>query len=190
MEPSERIIGFDLRVPRAHDNPWFPEYLIRKDLETMVSVDPFVFPIPPDENLRRANAEAEPRVSLSGLLMDLPAAKPHEWIIALTVQEDTVHALVQKFGVPLLTSFLSTPSDLAKNGWAWLGYDVADIGFLISGLMNCGPNTPEITESFLPHINHYGLFKDFKSAEEFGRVRDVQISEHRPFQPVSIWKKP
>lgn len=189
VELSERTIGFDLRVARAPDDPWFPDYLLRKNLETIVSVDPFVFPIPLDEVLRRENEKTEPHVNPSGVLMDLPQAKPHEWAIAMTIAPDIVRALLQKFGVPLLTSSLSTASELATNGWVWLGYDVADIGKLISGLMNCGPSTPELVTAFSSHINQYGLFKDLKSAQAFGRVRDAQIPQHSPFNPVSIWRK-
>jgi hypothetical protein len=187
MEPNEHTLGFDLRVPRAPDNPWFPEYLFRKDLNTIVSVDPFVFPIPPHEDDRRSNTESEPRVNFRGLLMDLPKAKPDEWTIALTTNEGFVRAQLEQFGQPLITSSLSTASALADDGWVRLGYDVADTG-LISGLMNCGPNKPEVVLEFSQSINQYGLFDDIAIAKAFASIRDKEIPSHCPFYPVSIWR--
>jgi hypothetical protein len=192
MLPDDCIIGFDLRVARGIDEPWFPEYLLRKEVKSVVSVDPMVFPVSPNEENRRLQAGAFPKMNLLGLLTSLPldaGLEPHEFKIAATVNKEVCEKLVRKIGTPLTTGPLSTASDLASGGWKWLGYDVVDMNGLISGLLNCGPNSLESEVKFSPYINEFALFDNFQVANDYAATRDEEIPNHSPFYPVSLWKK-
>ncbi len=97
--------------------------------------------------------------------------------------------LIEKYGTPLTSGALSMASDLNSNGWVRLGYDVIDINRLISGLLNCGPNSSALKEEFSPYINKFALFEELSVAQKFAQKRDVQIPKHSPFYPVALWKK-
>jgi hypothetical protein len=191
MFPDDCIIGFDVRVARETDAPWFPEYLLRKEVKFVVSVDPMVFPVSPNEESRRLQAGASPKENLLGLLTSLPldaGSESHVWKISATINKEVCDKLESKFGTPLTTGLLSTASDLASGGWKWLGYDVVDMNGLISGLLNCGPNSLESEIKFSPYINEFALFDNFQIAKEYAAIRDAEIPNHSPFYPVSLWK--
>jgi hypothetical protein len=193
MPSDDHIIGFDVRVPRGDDNPWFPEYLLKETGGTVVSIDPMVLPVPHDEAIRRSKRDAIPRENFLGLLTSpqlKPMMEPTAFEIAAAVGAHVYKTLVEKMGALLTTTTLTTGADLASNGWILLGYDVIDVNGLISGLLNCGPNSPEFKLRFAPCINKCSLFDDDAAAEAYAKMRDAQIPSHSPFRPASIWKKP
>lgn len=186
-------MGFDLRVVRDADNPWFPEYLLREDVKTVVSVDPLVCPIPISEQTRRSQIDNRSKENFFGLLMSPPQIStlgPHEFKIAVSISEEVHIKFTEKFSAPSTSGSLSTTSDLISDGWIPLGYDVIDINRLISGLLNCGPYSVELKERFAPHINRFGLFDELSIAKKYAEIRGIEIPAHSPFYPALLWKKP
>jgi|GEM_PF-2930289 len=183
---EESIIGFDIRKPYQKNPEWFKKSILKQDIETVVSIDDFVFP------------EVEEVVSLCkentvGFLLSLPDSVSQDknyWNIALAIDKSIKQELEQKFGQKLIDHD-QTVDNLLEKGWEFLGYDIVDINGMISGLTNCGYTTEHKAEllEFLPLLNKFGLFNDRNTAQDFCKTRDIQITEHAPFYPVAIYRK-
>lgn len=190
MLSKKYISGFDVRVTR---NNWPSEHLLRSDIQTIISVDPMVFPVAPSELVRRSQSGSLLKENIIGLLPDLPPSlhkETNKYKIAVTIDEEVYENLLNKFGMSLTTSEFLKEDDLISGKWIWLGYDVVDLNGLISGLLNCGPLNQKLKDDFAPHINTYSLFGDYSVAKEYANVRSKEIPAHSPFSVAAIWRKP
>ena len=69
------------------------------------------------------------------------------------------------------------------EGWASLGFDVADRSF-VSGLVNCGYDTTrrrQLASEWGRHLNAAGLFVGPGPAFAFRDLSDRRVPEHAPF---------
>lgn len=76
-----------------------------------------------------------------------------------------------------------------EEGWRFLGFDVADGGF-ISGLTNCGyteSEAPGLRARWARHLNEHHLLDDLERALEFRDVSDERVPEHAPFFVFGLW---
>ena len=75
----------------------------------------------------------------------------------------------------------TVPASLNKE-WRFLGYDVADEGF-ISGLSDCGYQADELRlkTGWELSLNEWHLFTQSKQAIKFKRMTDRRVAEHAPF---------
>jgi hypothetical protein len=76
--------------------------------------------------------------------------------------------------------------------WEFLGYDVADLGGSISGLMNCGflpgqDDVESLRAVWGPKLNSRHLFVDVMDAVAFKDFSNHRVSEHRPFFVNGLW---
>ncbi|HEX8703058.1 MAG TPA: hypothetical protein VF815_29745 [Myxococcaceae bacterium] len=77
-------------------------------------------------------------------------------------------------------------------GWTFLGYDVADLGGSISGLMNCGflpgqDDVEALRAVWGPKLNSRHLFDDVADAVAFKDFSNHRVPEHRPFFVNGLW---
>ena len=75
----------------------------------------------------------------------------------------------------------TVPASLNKE-WTFLGYDVADDGF-ISGLSDCGYEADELhlKTGWELALNEWHLFTQKKQAIKFQRMTNQRVDEHAPF---------
>jgi hypothetical protein len=199
MNTKRVSLGFDLRVdPESQrKNPAQRNQHLVPDLRSPISVDPAVW------------VETEEIESLTeGILPDfanpLHLAKSIDllvdacdkrsisitgfWPVCLTSFESNVIALAQRFGA----GYFSNPpreEELLSHGWQLVGFDVVDLGGLISGLKGCGyiePSWSQLRSYFGSALNEVGLFNDYSVASQFAEVRGIQIQEHAPFVVAGV----
>jgi hypothetical protein len=81
------------------------------------------------------------------------------------------------------------PPKVDEN-WPLIGYDVADLLFMLSGLLGFVFNLNEIDkvrERWIPHLNEHNLFRDAEHALEFKKMMDSWAVEHAPFVVYGIY---
>jgi hypothetical protein len=196
-----RLLGFDARE-NAEDCRKTPiddslrhEFLLRPEVTCPFSVDKHVWPThflyhPEIGHLVKQRhpplIEADADCS-GGLWLNL--AKMRERLLAnkrdailisveLLALESTS---LNDFPSPLIYT-QTTPNSLPESS-VFLGYDVADVGFL-SGLSNCGYTPAELVElrpTWSKRINDFGLLQLENDALDFKEISDTRASEHTPF---------
>jgi hypothetical protein len=186
-EPSEdRFVVFDARtLPPAVSTDWTSErlerYLVRLDVSTVLSVDPWVWP----RAVLQTSSSNLGWVGVGGSL----SPDPSDLRRRMHGGERSKAALVA-ISVPTEAAgdmgIWDIPAPQYENpgaSWTFAGYDIADAGFS-SGLSNCGYRHDEavlIRERFAADLNDFHLFVDQAVAEEFRRVTDRRVAEHTPF---------
>jgi hypothetical protein len=192
-KPSEdRFVVFDARTALQPLSPdWTSErrelYLVRLDVTTVLSVDPWVWP--------RAPLEPNPSdlgwVGVGGALSpDLPGLRrrmhadeqSQATVVALSVPaEAAVDLGIWNIG--------AAQYEKPSASWTFAGYDIADAGFW-SGLSDCGYRPDEaipIRERFAADLNDFHLFVEQAVAEEFRSVTDRRVAEHAPFYVFGLY---
>ena len=210
MSTHPLLLGFDARLSKPPE--WSEgrkrDYLFRLDV-TPLSIDEQVWPsafaahgVPrPDwvgifdplwEDLGRLQEAVRGAKSLSGEISlaafgRMTGAGSPEELAVLETQMRGIHP----DGTPGdLPAKIAEPSTL-QPGWAFLGYDVADLGGL-SGLMNCGfvPEAEDVEALRLrwgPRLNDFHLFDRLEDACEFKDFSNRRVAEHAPFFVDGIW---
>jgi len=112
------------------------------------------------------------------------------WPVCITTLETNLIALTARFGSEYFDG--QGEEELLTLGWHLLGFDVADLGGLISGLKGCGykePTWSQLRSRFASELNDVGLFRDCDMARRFAEVRGLEIREHAPFVVVGVTTK-
>jgi hypothetical protein len=200
---SKRVsLGFDLRVnpDLQAENPLQKNQHLEPELYSPVSADAMVW---------RETDEIESLTE--GILPDfanpLHLAKSIEllvdaceergiptaglWPVCITTLETNLIALAARYGPEYFESH-PEEDEILSRGWRFMGFDVADLGGLISGLKGCGyvePTWSQLRNSFGRTLNEIGLFSNLQAASEFAEVRGLQIREHAPFVVVGVLTK-
>jgi hypothetical protein len=126
-------------------------------------------------------------------LQEMVRERPERpWIVALGVSLSACspeEALAVKPFIPVDRSGEPNTEDAR---WAFLGYDVADLGGSISGLMNCGflpghEDVEALRAIWGPKLNSRHLFDDFADAVAFKDFSNRRVPEHAPFFVNGIW---
>jgi hypothetical protein len=192
MRNEEQLLGFDIREMWSQMDATWPEsrkanYLLRADVTKVLSVDTLVWP--------RVVLGVEKRVRAPSQWRDLGLWENlHHLQEYLQQDEGATQRPYQVIGITLLRNALpvheqemwtslapTVPASLNKE-WAFLGYDVADEGF-ISGLSDCGYEADELhlRTGWELALNEWHLFTQKKQAIEFQRMTDQRVDEHAPF---------
>ncbi|MCC6699578.1 MAG: hypothetical protein IT365_28390 [Candidatus Hydrogenedentes bacterium] len=217
--PVERILGYDVRsVSAAWGEAWPPErremYLLRDIGAQPRSVDRMVWPRPD------VAADAEPdtektahydwigpcdywenlaamRRWMKDRAVDPPA------MIAVSVlfsalDDESLRAWNRIIFDPARGAWLNfwkhhcAEPDSPGSDWTRLGFDVADLGGSVSGLMNCGYSAADrvVVAEFGPLLNEWHLFDDAEDAQRFRARTDARVPEHAPFFVYGLWRIP
>ncbi|MCC6486944.1 MAG: hypothetical protein IT364_05535, partial [Candidatus Hydrogenedentes bacterium] len=82
--------------------------------------------------------------------------------------------------------------DSPGSDWTLLGFDVADLGGSVSGLMNCGYSAGDSAAvvEFGPLLNECHLFDCVEDAQRFRARADERVPEHAPFFVYGLWRIP
>ena len=192
MSNEEQLLGFDIREMWSQMDVTWPEsrkasYLLRADVTKVLSVDSHVWPrvvLGVEKNVRAPSQWRD-----LGLWDNL-----HHLQEYLRQNANTIQRPYQVIGITLLRNALpvpeqemwaslapTVPASLNKE-WAFLGYDVADEGF-ISGLSDCGYEADELhlRTGWELALNEWHLFTQRKQAIKFQRITDQRVDEHAPF---------
>ena len=192
MSNEEQLLGFDIREMWSQmDATWSESrkdtYLLRTDVTKVLSVDSIVWPkvvLGVDKNVRAPTQWRD-----VGLWENLQQLREY-----LQQNRDAVQRPYQVIGITLLQDALpvqeqeiwtwlapTVPASLNKE-WTFLGYDIADEGF-ISGLTNCGYGASELhlRDGWRPYLNDWHLFTEREQAIKFKRMTDQRVAEHAPF---------
>lgn len=189
--------GFDMRVPieLLTGDPGLERQWLVPENQNRISADAMVWPMP--EEVSRFYEET-PRSYPLGCLnsfSELLSALHERGVvtmnytpICLTISDAMVQALSKKGWA---NHFSGTPKmeDLMTWGWRFLGFDVAELNGLCSGLKGCGYSEPtwsQLRARFGASLNEVGLFRDSTVASEFGQLRGMAIPEHAPFEVIGI----
>jgi len=207
MSQDRRILGFDARL--AVDDhvrpPWSLEsrdtFLLRPQIEVPFSVDPNIWPtcfLYHFEMRRLAGSRADSLIDADSdcqgsLWLNLPRMRQRlaerrrhavPVAIELLAPENTT---VNEYPSPLIYS-KPDPADLPA-GSAFLGYDIADAGFL-SGLSNwiqCG-GTRNTAAHWASRVNDFGLLQTEQDAFAFRDLSDARVLEHAPFWVYRLYR--
>ncbi len=192
MRNEEQLLGFDIREMWSQMDATWPEsrkasYLLRADVTKVLSVDPLVWSrVVPDVE---KNVRAPSQWRDLGLWDNLQHLQEYLQQHAKAMQRP-----YQVIGITLLRNRLpmpeqemwrslapTVPASLPKE-WVFLGYDVADEGF-ISGLSDCGYEAGELhlKTGWEVALNEWHLFTQSKLAIKFQRMTDQRVPEHAPF---------
>ncbi|HLZ60671.1 MAG TPA: hypothetical protein VKR06_27305, partial [Ktedonosporobacter sp.] len=106
-------------------------------------------------------------------------------VIGITLLRDVLTMQEQPVWDALLAT--TVPASLNKK-WTFLGYDVADEGF-ISGLSDCGYEASEqrLRIGWRPYLNDWHLFTKKDQAIKFKKMTDQRVPEHAPFQVYGLY---
>jgi hypothetical protein len=192
MSNEEQLLGFDSREMWSQMDVTWPEsrkasYLLRADVTKVLSVDPLVWP--------RVVRGVEKNVRAPSQWRDLGLWENlHHLQEYLQQNAEATQRPYQVIGITLLRNALpvyeqemwaslapTVPAALNKQ-WAFLGYDVADDGF-ISGLSDCGYEADELhlKTGWELALNEWHLFTQRRQAIKFQRMTDQRVDEHAPF---------
>lgn len=192
MRKDEQLLGFDIREMWSQMDVTWPEsrkarYQLRADVTKVLSVGVLVWPrvvLGVEKNVRAPSQWRD-----LGLWDNL-----HHLQEYLRQNAKTIQRPYQLIGITLLRNALpvpeqdmwaslapTVPASLNKE-WAFLGYDVADEGF-ISGLSDCGYEADELhlRTGWELALNEWHLFTQSKQALKFQRMTDQRVDEHAPF---------
>jgi len=192
MSNEEQLLGFDIREMGSHmDAIWSPSrkdtYLLRTDVTKVLSVDRYVWPKVAPGVDKKVRAPTQWRdLGLWENLQQLreylqqnrdAVQQPYQ-VIAITLLPDALTVEEQEIWALLAPT---VPASLDKE-WAFLGYDIADEGF-ISGLSNCAyePSELHLRDGWNPYLNDQHLFTEKEQAIKFKRMTDQRVPEHAPF---------
>lgn len=192
MSNEEQLLGFDSREMWLQMDVTWPEsrkaiYLLRADVTKVLSVDSHVWPgavLGVEKNVRaptqwRDLGLWENLHHLQEYLQQNAAAiqRPYQ-VIGITLLRTVLPVQEQEMWASLAPP---TPASLSKE-WMFLGYDVADEGF-ISGLSNCGYEADELhlRTGWERYLNEWHLFTQREQAIKFQRMTDQRVEEHAPF---------
>ncbi len=192
MSNEELLLGFDIREMWSQMDATWPEsrkasYLLRADVTKVLSVDPLVWP--------RVVRGVEKNVRAPSQWRDLGLWENlHHLQEYLQQNAGATQRPYQVIGITLLRNALpvheqemwaslapTVPAALSKQ-WTFLGYDVADDGF-ISGLSDCGYEADELhlKTGWELALNEWHLFTQRRQAIKFQRMTDQRVDEHAPF---------
>jgi hypothetical protein len=192
MSNEEQLLGFDIREMWSQMDATWPEsrkasYLLRADVTKVLSVDPLVWP--------RVGRGVEKNVRAPSQWRDLGLWENlHHLQEYLQQNAGATQRPYQVIGITLLRNALpvheqemwaslapTVPAALNKQ-WTFLGYDVADEGF-ISGLSDCGYEADELhlKTGWELALNEWHLFTQRRQAIKFQRMTDQRVDEHAPF---------
>lgn len=191
MHQDDVLLGFDAREAGGGgewDEKRRGDYLFRPDVVRPLSIDQRVW---------RPSVEAHDSPSrfwddLVHLQEVVHARPERSWIVALglslSVCSPEEAAAVEPF-IPLGASGQVHTVDAR---WAFLGYDVADLGGSISGLMNCGflpghEDVAALRSAWGPKLNSRHLFDDLADAVAFKDFSNQRVPEHAPFFVNGLW---
>jgi hypothetical protein len=171
----EPTLGFDLRLITP-DPTWTPrrraDYLLRRDVPAVRSVDPYVWIRPP---------------GLPSPLGSLLWTDMAELSAAAGGLVRTATAAVELTAPARLAPERESTSPHRRR---LLGYDVADHG-LLSGLSNCGYSAADavaLTARWAPQLNDWHLFDDPEAAAGFAAMTDQRVPEHAPFVVYGLYE--
>jgi hypothetical protein len=192
MRNEEQLLGFDVREMWSQMNATWPEsrkarYLLRADVTKVLSVDSLVWPrvvLGLEKNVRAPSQWRDLGLwenlhHLQEYLQQNAEATPRPYqVIGITLLRNALPVPKQEMWRSLVPT---VPASLNKE-WAFLGYDVADEGF-ISGLSDCGYEADELhlRTGWELALNEWHLFTQRKLAIKFQRMTDQRVDEHAPF---------
>jgi hypothetical protein len=184
--PSDRVIGFDIRKSWDELPRWLSEAMHQLGGSVPVSIDSMVLPI-----VDTSNPYALPDVynGLELLFREPSVSEPI--ILSFTVSESLFFDWQAEYG-ELTKSDLVIAGDLLKQNWNFLGYDVADMPGMISGIANCGLKSADVTRLLredLFRFNSNALIQSYEAASRFAEIRSAQIPSHAPFRVIGVWRK-
>jgi hypothetical protein len=189
--------GFDLRVSLESltDEPTLQKHWLVPANQNRISADAMVWPMP--EEVSRFYQETPRSYPLGCLnnfsellsaLRERGVATMNYTPICLTISEASVQTLRKK-GWAYHFSGASRMEDLVKLGWRFLGFDVAELNGLCSGLKGCGytePSWSQLRARFGSALNEVGLFHGPTIAGKFAQIRGLEIPNHAPFEVVAL----
>jgi hypothetical protein len=192
MSKEEQLLGFDVREMWSQMDVIWPEsrkakYLLRADVTKVLSVDPLVWPrvvLGVEKNVRAPSQWRDLGLwdnlhHLQGYLQqDAGATQRPYQVIGITLLRNALAVHEQEMWASLAPT---VPAALNKQ-WTFLGYDVADDGF-ISGLSDCGYEADELhlKTGWELALNEWHLFTQKKQAIKFQGMTDQRVEEHAPF---------
>ena len=217
--PVEKILGYDIRsVSTAWEKEWLPErremYLLRDIGVQPRSVDRMVWPRPSVDADTERNAEEIAHYDWIGpcdYWENLAAMR--RWMKSRALEPSAMIAVTVLFSAlddesprawdrivydPVRGTWLNfwkhhrPEPDSPGSDWTLLGFDVADLGGSVSGLMNCGYSAGERASvvEFGPLLNEWHLFDDVVDARRFCSWTNERVPEHAPFFVYGIWRIP
>jgi hypothetical protein len=189
---EEILLGFDARemsrgtAERLHPAHRLSTFLLREDVEKVLSADPLVWPAALEVAPRWIGPNAPFWEDLTDLERGLASAPPGVpyWLIAATWHRG---GEARTCGGPPY----EVPTRPAQRDTAWrlIGYDVVDGGY-ISGLSDCGYEEQErfrLAAEFAAYLNPHHLFSNLPKALEFRTLSDARVPEHAPFFVAGLW---
>jgi hypothetical protein len=191
MRSEHVLLGFDAREAGG-GGEWNErrrsDYLFRVDVARPLSIDQRVWrPV--------VEVQDSPHRFWGDLarLREVVRERPERpWIVALGVSLSACSpeeaAAVEPF-IPRARSGEPTPVD---PRWTFLGYDIADPGGCISGLMNCGflpahEDVERLRALWAPKLNSNHLFDELADAVAFKNLSNHRVPEHAPFFVNGLW---
>jgi hypothetical protein len=192
MRNEEQLLGFDIREMWSQMDVTWPEsrkakYLLRADVTKVLSVDTLVWPrvvLGVEKNVRAPSQWRDLGLwenlhhLQEYLQQDAGATQRPYQVIGITLLRNALPVHEQEMWASLAPT---VPASLNKE-WTFLGYDVADDGF-ISGLSDCGYEADELhlKTGWELALNEWHLFTQKKQAIKFQRMTDQRVDEHAPF---------
>jgi hypothetical protein len=208
---EEWLLGFDARewwldVRREWDSSRRGLYLLREDVRKPLATDTAVWPslfgegLPESERERLGLHEASlPDWRGPNLPLWDDLDRTRGCLASLRAVREAPYALIGVSwcwdGRPPEGSWQGGPHreptvpPAREAGWRFLGYDIADGGF-ISGLTNCGyteVDAPDLRSQWAGHLNEHHLFGELEQAHAFRELSDRRVPEHAPFFVFGLW---
>ena len=189
--------GFDLRIPveALPDDPSLADQWLVPENRNRISTDAMTWPMP--EEVSKYCEETQWGYPMgcinnfSELLSDLhkrDVVTANFTPVCFTISEVTVEAL-SRDGWAYHFSEAPKMEDLLAWGWRFLGFDVAELNGLSSGLKGFGyiePYWSQLRARFGSELNEVGLFRDAAIASQFAELRGSEFRSHAPFDVVGI----
>jgi hypothetical protein len=191
MHQGNVLLGFDAREAGG-GGEWNEQrrndYLFRPDVARPFSIDQRVWP-PVVEVHDSPYRFWDDLARLQEVVRERPE---RPWIVALGVSLSTCSPEEAVAVEPFIPVGLSGQLDTVDARWTFLGYDVADLGGSISGLMNCGflpgqEDVEALRAVWGPKLNARHLFDDVADAVAFKDFSNQRVPEHRPFFVNGLW---
>ncbi len=188
MHQGNVLLGFDARETGG-GGEWSEQrrgdYLFRPDVARPCSIDPRVWR-PVVEALDSPSRFWDDLERLQEAIHEQPE---QPWIVALGV---SLSACSPEEAAAVEPFLLSGQHHEFDARWTLLGYDVADLGGSISGLMNCGflpghEDVEALRAAWGPKLNARHLFDDVADAVAFKDFSNHRVPEHRPFFVNGLW---
>lgn len=189
----EALLGFDAKEWPFGLNAWTEQrrstYLIRREVQVVMSIDPLVWPsvlTAPDT----AAIGWPVRNTSARLFADLGALNrmcPRGMVVATTLALEGLSAQESDCAQDYLWG--TVPRDIDR-AWGLLGYDVASLS-PISALANCGYSANDaatVRNRWATVLNDWHLFPDWSSADEFRRYSNARVAEEAPFYVYGLYR--